>query len=124
VRQKIVTKSSTESELVAVTDSIGEVIWLRNFLVEQGYPMPPAVLFQDNMSTIVLCERGEAGHRTKHIKIRNFFVKELIDGGEVVVRHMPTDDMVADILTKPLQGAKFEALRDGLVGSVTVTNKV
>ena len=122
-KQKIVTKSSTESELVAITDSIGEIIWLRNFLVEQGYQMPPAVLFQDNMSTIALCERGEAGHRTKHIKIRNFFIKELIDGGEVVVRHMPTDDMVADILTKPLQGAKFEVLCDRLVGSMNMTGK-
>ena len=119
-KQKIVTKSSTESELVAITDSIGEVIWLRNFLIEQGYQVPPAVLFQDNMSTIALCERGEAGHRTKHIKIRNFFIKEHIDGGEVVVRHMPTDDMVADILTKPLQGAKFEVLCDRLVGKYDV----
>ena len=123
-KQKIVTKSSTESELVAITDSIGEIIWLRNFLVEQGYLMPPAVLFQDNMSTIALCEKGEAGHRTKHIKIRNFFIKELIDSGEVVIRHMPTDDMVADVLTKPLQGAKFETLCDRLVGSVKVTGKV
>jgi hypothetical protein len=120
-KQKIVTKSSTESELVAITDSIGEIIWLRNFLIEQGYPMVPAVLFQDNMSTIALCERGEAGHRTKHIKIRNFFIKELIDGGEVVVLHMPTDDMVADVLTKPLQGAKFETLSDRLVGKMKAT---
>jgi hypothetical protein len=76
-------------------------------------------LYQDNMSTIALCERGSSGHRTKHIKIRNFFVKEMIDSGEVTVRHMPTNDMVADMLTKPLQGSKFAGFRDVLVGKVT-----
>jgi hypothetical protein len=119
-KQKIVTKSSTEAELVAVTDSVGEIVWLRNFLIEQGYEMPPAVLYQDNQSTIALLNRGGSGHRTKHIKIRIFFVKELIDAGEVVVRYMPTDEMVADVLTKPLQGKKFTTIRETLIGETVV----
>ena len=114
-KQKIVCKSSTEAELVAITDSIGEVIWLRTFLTAQGYALPPAVLYQDNQGTIALCERGGAGHRTKHVKIRNFWVKERIDDGDIVVEYMPTESMLADVLTKPLQGAQFAKLRDALV---------
>jgi hypothetical protein len=115
-KQKIVCKSSTEAELVAITDSIGEVIWLRGFLVALGYALPPAILYQDNQGTIALCERGGAGHRTKHVKIRNFWVKERIDDGDIVVEYMPTEIMVADVLTKPLQGARFVKLRDAMIG--------
>lgn len=49
---------------------------------------------------------------------RYFFIKERIDSGEVKVLHTPTDDMVADLLTKPIQGAKFERLRDMLLNSM------
>jgi histone deacetylase 1/2 len=114
-KQHIVTKSSTEAELVAITDTLGEIVWIRRFVIEQGYVVPPVILFQDNMSTIALCNRGGAGHRTKHIKIRNFFIKEHIDEGEVAVAHKWTGEMVADLETKPLQGATFRYLRDVLV---------
>jgi len=116
-KQRIVTKSSTEAELVAITDTLGEVVWIRRFVMEQGYYVPPVVLFQDNLSTIALCNRGGAGHRTKHIKIRNFFIKERIDDGEVTVEHLSTREMVADVLTKPLQGATFKYLRERLVNA-------
>ena len=114
-KQQIVTKSSTEAELVAITDTLGEIVWTRRFVIDQGYVVPPVILFQDNMSTIALCNRGGAGHRTKHIKIRNFFIKERIDDGEVEVRHKPTGEMVADLLTKPLQGATFRHFRNLLL---------
>jgi hypothetical protein len=52
--QKIMTKSSTEAELVAISDVIGEVLWLRNFLEAQGYVLPPVKLFEDNLSAIAL----------------------------------------------------------------------
>jgi hypothetical protein len=119
-KQKIVTKSSTEAELVAVTDSAGDLLFIRNLLLCQGYDIPPLFLFQDNRSTIALCERGGAGHRTKHIKIRNFYVKERVDEGEIVVRWMPTELMIADALTKPLQGAAFKAFRDLLTGELVL----
>jgi hypothetical protein len=114
-KQHIVTKSSTEAELVAITDSLGEIVWIRRFLIEQGYVVPAVILYQDNMSTIALCNRGGAGHRTKHIKIRNFFVKERIDDGEVILEHKPTEEMLADVLTKPLQGAHWRYLKQRMV---------
>jgi histone deacetylase 1/2 len=116
-KQHIVTKSSTEAELVAITDTLGDIVWIRRFLIEQGYLVPPVTLYQDNMSTIALCNRGGAGHRTKHIKIRNFFVKEHVDEGEVAVMHKPTREMVADLETKPLQGAMFKSHRDTLINN-------
>jgi hypothetical protein len=114
-KQKIVTKSSTEAELVAITDSLGEIVWTRRLMIAQGYEMAPVRLMQDNMSTIALCNRGGAGHRTKHIKIRNFFVKGFIDEGDLTVEWLRTEDMVADVETKPLQGAPWRHLKKQLV---------
>jgi len=48
------TKSSTEMELVAIDDTMGQIFWTRHFLVAQGLPMPVTTIYQDNMSTILL----------------------------------------------------------------------
>ena len=115
-KQKLVSKSSTEAELIALSDVLSQVIWTRDFLVAQGYDLGPAKVFQDNMSTIVLAEKGSASsQRTRHIGIRFFFVKDRIDSGEVIVEHLSTTEMVADLMTKPLQGDLFRKLRRTLL---------
>ena len=111
--QKLNSKSSTESELIALSDSMGHIIWLRNFITCQGYEkIGPAVIGQDNRSTIQLAKNGQANSdATRHIAIRYFFIHDRINNGEVELRWTATDDMVADILTKPIQGSKFKELR-------------
>ena len=49
-KQSIVTKSSTEAELVALSDSANQGLYLRNFLKELGHSMGPVIIYQDNMS--------------------------------------------------------------------------
>jgi hypothetical protein len=116
-KQGIVTKSSTESELVAISDMLSMVIWTREFLKEQGYKVDPAVLYQDNMSTIAMANRGSSNSpRTRHVDISYFFVKDRIDAGEVIVEHMRTDRMLADGMTKPLQGELFRRMRKAVMG--------
>jgi len=115
-KQKIVTKSSTEAELVGLTDSLGQSIWTRDFLGGQGYTMGPADVFQDNLSTMALAAKGRStSDRTRHIHVRYFFVKDRVDSGEVCIKYMPTKLMLADILTKPLQGELFRAMRKELL---------
>lgn len=78
--------------------------------------MGPARVFQDNMSTMLLAEKGVAGsQRTRHIGIRFFFVKDRIESGEITVEHLSTTEMVADMMTKPLQGDLFRKLRRALL---------
>jgi hypothetical protein len=116
-KQSLNTTSSTESELVGVSDTLRQAIWARQFLIAQGYNMPPLDLFQDNKSTIFLVEKGRsASEKTRHISIRYFWVKDVIDRSEATIKHMPTEDMTADILTKPLQGKLFLQLREKLLG--------
>jgi hypothetical protein len=120
-KQKIVTKSSTEAELVCVSDTIGLAYHSKDFLEGQQIKIDGINLHEDNTSTISLMVNGNTSNaRTRHIRVRYFFIKERIDSNEVRVEHTPTDEMVADILTKPLQGEKFRRLRDMLLNSMVV----
>jgi hypothetical protein len=122
-KQKLNTKSSTEAELVAISDALSTIIWLRDFLIEQGYNVGPAILYQDNMSTISLVENGKGtNERSRHINIKFFFVSDRVAKGEIEIKYMPTNDMLADMLTKPLQGDKFRSMRDHVLGIPTATD--
>ena len=93
------------------------VIWFRDFLIEQGYAVKPATIYQDNLSTIAMAKRGHStSQRTKHIAIRYFFIKDRIESKEVSVEHMPGKHIVADGLSKPLQGDGFRVSRSAIMG--------
>ena len=70
-KQKINMKSSTEAELVAINDAMGQVLWTRYFLAAQGMAVPTMTIYQDNKSTILLAENGttSSGRHTKHLYI-------------------------------------------------------
>jgi hypothetical protein len=116
-KQGLNTKSSTEAELVGVSDLLGQAIWTKNFLKVQESKVNAVRLYQDNESTIALIRNGQSNSiGTRHIDIRYFFVKDRIESGEVQLEHMPTERMVADIFTKPLQGELFRRFRNAVLG--------
>ena len=115
-KQKMVTKSSTEAELVTLSDAASIAAYNVQFLKCQGYNVD-ARLKQDNTSTIKLAENGRSNSdRTRHIGIRYFFIKQYLEDGTMRIEHCPTKEMLADILTKPLVGEQFRILRDMLLG--------
>jgi len=79
-KQKLNTKSSTEAELVAVDDAMGQVLWTRHFLAAQGQHVLTTTIYQDNKSTILLAEnrRSSCSKRTRHINVRYIFVADKI----------------------------------------------
>jgi Reverse transcriptase (RNA-dependent DNA polymerase) len=117
VKQKMVTRSSTESEVVGVYDILPQMIWTSNFLKGQGLNVEGSVLYQDNKSAILLESNGRqsSSKRTRHMNIRYFFIKDSVDSKEVKIKYCATDDMLADFFTKPLQGHKFRVLRDSIM---------
>ena len=117
-KQKLVSKSSTEAELIGVSDGLSQVLWVRNFLLEQGYTIGPAIVWQDNKSALAIMEKGRStSSRTKHINVRYFFITDRVKTGEVSLKYKPTEHMVADLLTKPVQGELFRYLRGIMLGS-------
>lgn len=134
-KQKINTKSSTEAEIVGVDDSLPFNIWCLYFLREQGYRSKKSlinnedepfqflghknILYQDNTSSIRLESNGKASStkRTRHINIRYFLVTDRLKQGEIsTIEYCPTEEMIADYFTKPLQGAQFRRFRNAIMG--------
>jgi hypothetical protein len=116
-KQSIVTKHSTEAEMVALSDMSSLAIWWREFVIYQGYKIGAIEIEQDNTSCIKLAEVGRSQNPfSKHINIRYFFIKDRIENGEVKLKYVYTEQLIADILTKPLQGERFRSLRAKLMG--------
>ena len=106
---KINTRSSTEAKLIAVNDVMPLILWTRYFLEAQGYKVHESKVFQVNQSAMLLEKNGKpsSSHQMCHISIRYFFVTDRIQSKEVTVEYCPTDEMLADMFTKPLQGPAF-----------------
>ena len=117
-KQNLVTKSSTEAEVVGLSNVATQVVYIQNLMKAQGYDMPPAIIYQDNQSAMAMMSNGGATAKlTRHINIRYFWMKDNVERGEVCIKYMPTDDMLADVLTKPLQGEKFRNFVSRLLGA-------
>jgi len=103
-KQKIVTKDSTEAELVALSDYLEEDAMVEEFLMDVGHLLDedlvdtPFVLYQDNKSTITLVETGGGKHRTKYMKVHQAYVTEPLGTHELTIAYVQTAKMIASSL--------------------------
>jgi len=109
-KQKMVSKDSTEGELVGLTDRVDGVLRLDEFMKSQGHVMELPVIYQDNQSTIWLVTKGGGKYRNVHLRVRQRRLQEKIMNKEIIVAYLSTGNMTADVLTKPLQGQLFLAM--------------
>jgi hypothetical protein len=117
-KQKIATKSSTESELVGLSDVLSEIEKSHEYMEEQGVGLDIPLVYQDNMSTIALVSSENSGNvRTRHLNARRSVVHEAWNIiRSIEVQFLPTKQMIADVLTKPLGGNLFYRFADALMG--------
>ena len=87
--------SSTESELVSISDVLGMIIWCKYFMEAQGYTIKNNILYQDNKSTILLTKNGRmlAGKNREHIKNSFLLITYKVAQMELQIRHMGTKSM-------------------------------
>ena len=123
-KQKLNTKSSTEAELVGSSNYMPYNIWNVIFLREQGFNFSRNILLQDNQSTIKMLRNGRNSCTgiSRHIDIRYFFVHDQVKKGGVDVEYCPTDLMLCDYFTKPLQGKTFKRFWDIIIGHAHVND--
>ncbi|KAK9693998.1 hypothetical protein QE152_g33828 [Popillia japonica] len=104
-----------------------EVLWLRMLAqeIDATAVSQPTIVYCDNKSAIDLAETSAYRQRTKHIDVRHHFLREKIEDGEISINHIPTDEMTADSLTKPLFKQKHEtcAKNMGLVTSINICSR-
>ena len=116
-KQSLTTKSSTEAELVAVSDQSALLFHAEKFLKGQGIIPTKKIIYQDNLSTIQLLKnKKSSSQRTAHINTKYFFLREKIEAKDIDIMHMPTAQMTADILTKSLQGRVYHYLSNLILG--------
>ena len=119
-KQKLNSKSSTEGEIIGFSDYLTIPIWFRYYLQAQGYENVKGFLHQDNMSAMRIENNAQMsmGRKTKHMEIRYFYVKDRVTGNNMTIRYCPTQKMIADFFTKPLQGELFRKFRAVVMGHV------
>jgi len=115
-RQTVVALSSCEAEYMGETQATKEAIWLRSLLKELlGKEEPAAtIIYGDNQGAIALAKNPQFHARTKHITIQHHFVQEKQTEGKVDLQYIPTEQQVADGLTKALPKDRFIKFRDAL----------
>ena len=76
------------------------------------------LLAKDNDSEIKLLKNGRdsCAWNSRHIGIKYFWVTDRIKNGNIEVIYCPTDEMIADYMSKPLQGSLFKTFRSALMG--------
>ena len=110
--------SSTECELVGLSEYVPYSLWLGYFLEEQGYKLKSNLIHQDNQSAMKMEVNGRTSctGNSRHVNIRYFFIKDRVDKGEVDITYCPTGQMLADFFTKPLQGSLFKKFKSVIMG--------
>jgi len=116
-KQSLVTLSSTEAEYVSLFHCSTEAVFLRRLLEELGFRQNPTTIYQDNISTIHWSNGRDNFHRTKHMDVKYHYVRQLVSDHAITVVYLPTEQMIADVLTKPVLKDKFSWLAAHLLGS-------
>jgi len=110
-QQTSVALSSMEAEYMALCAAAQEAIWLRMVMNDFNREYnDTVVIYDDNQSCIDYTKNPTAYKRTKHIDQRYHFVKDQVIQNTINVKKVPTEDNIADILTKPLEVKRFQYL--------------
>lgn len=111
-KQTCVALSTAEAEYVALASAAQEAMWMRQLTALLGdRPQEAVTVFEDNQSAICMTKNPQFHGRSKHISIKYHFIRDQVDKGSVKLQYCPTEDMVADMLTKGLPKEQFAKLR-------------
>ena len=122
--QSEITLSTTESEYVALSMAMREVLPFMNLMTEISDFLPVksdkpkfyCTVWEDNRSCIKVAESPKFTPRTKHIALKYHHFRRFVHDGTLVINPIDTLEQLVDILTKPLDGVKFRYLRKKLCG--------
>lgn len=112
-KQNMVASSSCEAEFISISEASKEVKWLRQLLDEMHEKIDiPTKIFEDNQSCIELVGEHKFSYKTKHIDTRYKMIRDIVMQKIIECEYCPTEEMVADLLTKPLTAIKHNYFRE------------
>ncbi|KAL5747588.1 hypothetical protein ACOSQ2_024885 [Xanthoceras sorbifolium] len=114
-KQSVVALSSTEAEYIALSAAGCQALWLRWTLQEMKCSQEKeTMLYCDNNSAIALSKNPVFHGKSKHIRIKYHYIRDLIKNGEIMVKHWKTQHQLADIFTKALKAEIFVSMKEKL----------
>lgn len=121
-KQQTVALSSTEAEYMALCSASKEALFLHkvlNELKEDRLCVAPLKLYCDNRGAICISNNVGYNARTKHIDLKHYFIKDLVTNKEIQLEHVRTQEMLADIFTKPLNFVKHDINMKAIINEIT-----
>ena len=113
-----VSLSTAEVEYTAVRSCCSQLLWIKKLFGDYGLSQETMVVYYDNSSAIDISKNPVQHSKTKHIRIRYHFIKDLVERKVVALEYIPIKRQNADIFTKPLDRSRFESLRQ-VIGVIT-----
>ena len=117
-KQNFVSLSTAEAEYIAAGSCYSQHLWNKKLLGDYGLSQETMVVHCDNFSAIDISKNPVQHSKTKHIRIRYHFIKDLVERKVVALEYIPIKRQNADIFTKPLDRSRFESLRQ-VIGVIT-----
>ena len=111
-----------EAEYVSLYDATKEALWYKKLLLEIHGKSKPISILEDNQPAINLSKNPVVHDRSKHIDTKYHVIRQHQELGDIKIEYCCTEDMIADIFTKPLARIKFEKHKASL-GLYLVTDK-
>ena len=111
--------STPEAEYVAMTHGVKELLCTYQTLLIMGINVRlPISVMEDNQTCIQITDNPVSQRRTRHMDVRDHFIRDHVEDGTITIRYCPTKDMLVDVLTKVMARPQFHRLRDKIVGDV------
>ncbi|KAH9671623.1 retrovirus-related pol polyprotein from transposon RE1 [Citrus sinensis] len=114
-KQSVVTRSSAESEYRSLAAACAEITWLQSLFSEMNLQCTSTpMIWCDNKSATELAKNPVYHSRTKHIELDMHFIRDKVVAKELQINYIPSEEQIADVLTKPLTFNHFNFFRSKL----------
>ncbi|KAK3258310.1 hypothetical protein CYMTET_32639 [Cymbomonas tetramitiformis] len=111
---KSVSLSTTEAEIIALSEGAREIKYILNVLDSLVNIHRPVPMYCDNQGAIHLASNYVNSSRSKHIDVRNMYIRELMKAKDAEALYTGTDDNTSDVMTKSLALPSFRVHRERL----------
>jgi hypothetical protein len=113
-KQNSISLSTVEAEYIVVGSCCTQLIWIKQLLTDYGFAQRKMIVYCDNTSAINISKNSVQHSHTKHIDILHHFIRDLVETQVLSLEFMPTKHQLADLFTKPLDGSRFEYLKNAI----------